>query len=170
MEQIEAPINEATQSPYLAIYQYPIKGNNLIYNDTHVFWPSRQRLFSKFYMKFTYDNQEFFGVSQQEFAEQRAVTLYPEVKGNFGNNDFMHFVKAKGGWVDKNPALVSMHDFEDDEPAEIPFLEQELSHLKEKAGIIYLNQYKIPFAVTYSQVCSETAWPIMTCDIPADSA
>jgi len=34
----------------------------------------------------------------------------------------------------------------------------------------YLNQYKIPFAVTYSQVFSETAWPIITCDIPVDSA
>ena len=37
-------------------------------------------------------------------------------------------------------------------------------------GVYNLNQYKIPFAVTYSQVFSETAWPIITCDIPVDSA
>ena len=38
------------------------------------------------------------------------------------------------------------------------------------ASLGNLNQYKIPFAVTYSQVFSETAWPIITCDIPVDSA
>ena len=134
---MQAPINEATQSPYLSLYHYPIEGNNLIYNETHVFWPTRARLYSRFYTKITYDNQEYYGLSQQVWGENRAQAVYPDIFSSLGNNDHMYFVKAKGGIVDKNHEYITVHGFGNEKPAEIPFFDEELSQFKEKARLMF---------------------------------
>ena len=50
-----------------------------MHNDTHVFWPMRERLFSKFYMRVAYENQELYGISHQTFSEQPIQAMFQEM-------------------------------------------------------------------------------------------
>ena len=71
-ELYDIPLTKVQQNPLEAIYQYPIKGNKLKLNGTHVFLPTFQKLYSKFYMNFPSENQKLYGFSQQLFGSNQA--------------------------------------------------------------------------------------------------
>ena len=108
-------------SPFETISEYPIDGNNLKINEdgTHVFWPTFQKLYSKFYMKLVNENQTFFGFSQQVFFVQRNNDLYPQTNTTMTANDHLAFVKAEGNWrdhySDTTPVGESGLEFESDD-------------------------------------------------------
>ena len=64
----EIPLDKVQRNPLEAIYQYPMKGNKLKLNGTHLFLPMFQKLYSKFYMHFPSENQKIYGFSQQFFG------------------------------------------------------------------------------------------------------
>ena len=78
--------------PFEALYKYPLEGNNFKQNGTHVFWPSDQNLFSKFYINMPFENETLYGISQQNFGSG-FQTGFP-----MGTNDHLAFVKVKGPW------------------------------------------------------------------------
>ena len=63
------PMNPVSELPFMSINQFPLKGNPFQVNGTHIFWPVDQNLFSKFYMNLRTENEEFYGISQQNFVE-----------------------------------------------------------------------------------------------------
>ena len=56
-----------TNNPFEALYKYPLKGNGFKENGTHVFWPTEQKVFSKFYINFAQKKEKLFGISEQNF-------------------------------------------------------------------------------------------------------
>ena len=98
----EVPLTKVQESPFESIAEYPIQGNNFKVNEegTHVFWPMDQKLYSKFYMNMRYENQKFYGFSQQLFGIQRTQNLFPDVITKVAGNDHVAFVKAEGTWKD----------------------------------------------------------------------
>ena len=63
----EVPIVNVPTNPFEALYQYPMEGNGFKANDTHVFWPANQKLYSKFYINVAHEGEKLFGISQQIF-------------------------------------------------------------------------------------------------------
>ena len=108
-------------NPFESIYQYPIEGNGFKVNaeGTHVFWPARQKIFSKFYINMVYEKQQLFGISEQNFIGLLKLNKQCELlvqsicnpfsdSGNalaivgatIGANDHLAFVKVVGPWND----------------------------------------------------------------------
>ena len=69
----DVPIVNVPTNPLEALYQYPMEGNGFKANDTHVFWPANQKLFSKFYINVAHEGEKLFGVSQQIFEGLLAI-------------------------------------------------------------------------------------------------
>ena len=93
------PINPVSELPFMSINQFPLKGNPFQVNGTHIFWPVDQNLFSKFYMNLRTENEEFYGISQQNFMEMPHAGLF-NFYAQMGTNDHLAFVKVRGPWKD----------------------------------------------------------------------
>ena len=96
----EIPLKKVANNPFEAIYEYPITGNNLKVNGTHLFLPTFQKLYSKFYMNFIYENQKIFGFSQQSFVKHIKKVMFEDINSTFLANDHLAIVKAEGSWKD----------------------------------------------------------------------
>ena len=88
-------MNPVSEFPFLSINQFPLNGNPFQVNGTHIFWPVDQNLFSKFYMNLRTENEEFYGMSQQNFVEVPHAGLF-NFYAQMGTNDHLAFVKVKG--------------------------------------------------------------------------
>ena len=69
LETYQVPIRPVTNNPFEAIYQYPMEGNGFKKNEdgNKVFWPANRKIHSKFYINLDYENETFFGISEQAF-------------------------------------------------------------------------------------------------------
>jgi len=99
------PMNPVSELPFMSINQFPLKGNPFQVNETHIFWPVDQNLFSKFYMNLRTENEEFYGISQQNFIEVPNNGLF-NFYAPMANNDHLAIVKARGPWKD----TITKHD------------------------------------------------------------
>ena len=63
----KVPIVSVPTNPFDALFQYPMEKNGFKANDTHVFWPAYQKIFSKFYMNLPHEDEKMFGISEQIF-------------------------------------------------------------------------------------------------------
>jgi len=124
------PLVRRSLSPFESLSEYPVTGNKLNVNSTHVFWPSKQKLFSKFYMRLEYENQTIFGFSQQHFGPQRAITLFPQAGHTMGANDHLAFVKAEGSW--RNHYSTVSQDGLDFESGTIEFTPDQAAVLRQR--------------------------------------
>jgi len=94
----DVPIVNVPTNPLEALYQYPMEGNGFKANDTHVFWPANQKLFSKFYINVAHEGEKLFGISQQIFEETPEESAL--LGATMGANDHLAFVKVEGPWND----------------------------------------------------------------------
>ena len=92
-------MNPVSELPFMSINQFPLKGNPFQVNGTHIFWPVDQNLFSKFYMNLRTENEELYGISQQNFMEVPHAGLF-NFYAQMGTNDHLAFVKVRGPWKD----------------------------------------------------------------------
>ena len=97
-EPYDIPLTKVQENPLDAIYQYPIKGNKLKLNGTHFFLPTFQKLYSKFYIHFPFENQKLYGFSQQLFDKQNTQILFKDINATLLANDHIAIVKAEGDW------------------------------------------------------------------------
>lgn len=103
VEYYQIPLTWVDSNPFESYYIYPIKGNNLDINDTHVFWPTDTNLYSKFYMNFVHAGEVFFGISQQNFAIQRQQIVLQDLGATMLANDHLGLIKASGSWRPQKP-------------------------------------------------------------------
>jgi len=107
-ERYEILLNNVSGSPFESIYEYQIDGNKLRVNETHVFWPKHQKLYSKFYMNFPYEGQKIFGFSQQYFFLQPETAqnlVIAEANAKMSANDHLAIVKAEGNWKNHDASI-----------------------------------------------------------------
>lgn len=133
----EIPLNKVTHAPMEAIYQYPIDGNSLKMNGTHFFLPTFQKLYSKFYMNFPYEEQKFYGFSQQLFDKQESNVMFDDFNATLQAIDHLAIVKAEGSWKDHGmDGTTSIIDETDSE--EIPYSFWDKAHLYSRVYSMFL--------------------------------
>ena len=70
----QVPLVSVSKPPFESIYKYPLEGNGFKENGTHVFWPSNQKVYSKFYIKMEKEKETLFGISEQRFVGSLTLT------------------------------------------------------------------------------------------------